>query len=139
MTDRTRLPLPSPMDYCYEWDGLYGTRKFSAALHNGAPPSRSVPIYTADQMRQYADAECAALRAELAKHQESEFHPDWSMLSATREGLAEHQDMIQRLSEQVRVLREVVESAAAADEFLENPEAIFRLARMARKALGGTK
>jgi len=33
-------------------------------------------------------------------------------------------------------LREVVEGAAAADEFLENPEAIYRLARMARAALG---
>ena len=59
-------------------------------------------------MHAYADAENAALRAELAKHQESEFHPDWSMLAATREGLAEHQDMIRRLSEQVRVLREAL-------------------------------
>ena len=32
-------------------------------------------------------------------------------------------------------LREIVEGAAAADEFLENPEAIYRLARMARAAL----
>jgi hypothetical protein len=32
-------------------------------------------------------------------------------------------------------LREVVESTAAADEFLENPAAIYRLARMARAAL----
>jgi hypothetical protein len=32
-------------------------------------------------------------------------------------------------------LREIVESIAAADEFLENPEAIYRLARMARAAL----
>ena len=138
MTDR--LPLPNPWAYCYSFETNTSQHlSFSANKYNGAPPSRSVPIYTADQMRQYADDANAALRAELAKHQESEFHPDWSMLSATREGLAEHQDMIQRLSEQVRVLREVVESAAAADEFLENPEAIFRLARMARKALGGTK
>ena len=67
MTDR--LPLPSPMDYCYEWDGLYGTRKFSAALHNGAPPSRSVPIYTADQMHAYSDASNAALRADNTRIQ----------------------------------------------------------------------
>jgi hypothetical protein len=32
-------------------------------------------------------------------------------------------------------LREVVEGAAAADEFLDSPEAIYRLARMARAAL----
>ena len=32
-------------------------------------------------------------------------------------------------------LREIVESTAAADEFLDSPEAIFRLARMARSAL----
>ena len=32
-------------------------------------------------------------------------------------------------------LREVVESTAAADEFLDSPEAIYRLARMARAAL----
>jgi len=36
-------------------------------------------------------------------------------------------------------LREIVESAAAADEFLDSPEAIFRLARLARAALRETK
>jgi cysteine sulfinate desulfinase/cysteine desulfurase-like protein len=36
-------------------------------------------------------------------------------------------------------LREIVESIAAADEFFENPEAIYRLARMARAALKETK
>jgi len=35
-------------------------------------------------------------------------------------------------------LREVVESTAAADEFMDSPEAIFRLARMARAALKAT-
>jgi hypothetical protein len=55
--------LPEPFDYCYEWDGPYGTRKFSAAPHNGMKPHRSVPLYTADQMRTYA-ADC--VRAALA-------------------------------------------------------------------------
>ena len=32
-------------------------------------------------------------------------------------------------------LREVVEGAAAADEFMDSPEAIYRLARLARAAL----
>lgn len=34
--------------------------------------------------------EIERLKAELAKHQESEFHPDWSMLEATRGLLREH-------------------------------------------------
>lgn len=71
----TSLPLPEP-DMSYIIDG----------------PSK----YNAQQMREYAAAVSATLRA-------------------------------------------VVESAAAADEFLENPEAIQRLARMARAALGATK
>ncbi len=37
------------------------------------------------------------LKAELAKHQESEFHPDWSMLEATRDSLREHAEEIKRL------------------------------------------
>jgi hypothetical protein len=36
-------------------------------------------------------------------------------------------------------LLKVVEGAAAADEFLDSPEAIYRLARMARAALKETK
>lgn len=65
-------PLPEPWDYCYEWDGPFGTRKFSTASHNGSRPDRSVPIYTPDQMHTHAaavtaakDAEIAGLRAEL--------------------------------------------------------------------------
>ena len=33
--------------------------------------------------------ENASLKAELAKHQGSEFHPDWSLLDATRDALKE--------------------------------------------------
>ena len=46
---------------------------------------------------------------------------------------------IERLRDERDLLRIVVESAAAADEFLENPEAIYRLARIARAALKATK
>lgn len=70
----SNTPLPAPWDYCYEWDGPFGTRKFSAASHNGSRPDRSVPIYTPDQMHTHAaavtaakDAEIAGLRAELLK------------------------------------------------------------------------
>lgn len=52
-------------------------------------------------------AENAALRAELAKHQESEFHPDWSMLEATRDSLAEHQQIIRDLRERIKVLERI--------------------------------
>ena len=44
-------PLPEPFDYCYEWDGPFGTRKFSVSSYNGRGPDRSVPLYTADQLR----------------------------------------------------------------------------------------
>lgn len=27
--------IPDPFDFCYEWDGPHGTRKFSTAWHNG--------------------------------------------------------------------------------------------------------
>ena len=58
-------PLPDPFDYCYEWDGPYGTRKFSAASHNGMKPTRSVPLFNAEKMRDYATAARAPLLAEL--------------------------------------------------------------------------
>ena len=74
----TRLPLPEPKKYF----GVDAEPDFS--------------YFTAGQMRDYAAAVSATLRA-------------------------------------------VVEGAAAADEFLENPEAIYRLARIARAALGATK
>ena len=64
------MPLPEPLDYCYEWDGPYGSRKFSAALHNGRPPDRSVAIYSADQLRA-RDAQWRAIVAtEVAKERE---------------------------------------------------------------------
>ena len=46
---------------------------------------------------------------------------------------------IDKLRYERDLLRIVVEGAAAADELLENPEAIFRLAWIARDALGETK
>ncbi len=58
-------PLPEPWDYCYEWDGPFGTRKFSTASHNGSRPDRSVPIYTPDQMHTHAAAVTAAKDARI--------------------------------------------------------------------------
>lgn len=42
-------------------------------------------------------AEIERLRTGLAKHQESEFHPDWSLLQAGRESLKESWAEIERL------------------------------------------
>lgn len=56
----------------------------------------------------------AALRAELAKHQESEFHPDWSMLEATRDSLAEHQQIIRDQRERIRLLEDALASLRSA-------------------------
>ena len=61
----SNTPLPAPWDYCYEWDGPFGTRKFSAASHNGSRPDRSVPIYTPDQMHTHAAAVTAAKDARI--------------------------------------------------------------------------
>ena len=66
-------------------------------------------------------ADCAALLAENADQQKviaayEMCNPPWA-----------------------QALREIVEGAAAADEFLENLEAIYRLAKMARAALKETK
>jgi hypothetical protein len=38
--------------------------------------------------------EIDALKSDLAKHQESEFHPDWSLLEASRESLREHMALL---------------------------------------------
>ena len=59
------LPLPEPFDYCYEWDGPYGTRKFSVAAHNGRRPDRSVQIHRDDAIRA-AHRDGARLALELA-------------------------------------------------------------------------
>ena len=61
----SNTPLPAPWDYCYEWDGPFGTRKFSAASHNGSRPDRSVPIYTPDQMHTHAAAVTAERDARI--------------------------------------------------------------------------
>jgi len=52
---------------------------------------------TPHELRVEVEAERDRLRAELAKHQESEFHPDWSMLEATRASLREHMEIIRGL------------------------------------------
>jgi len=58
-------PLPEPWDYAYEWDGPYGCRKLSVAPWNGRGPDRSVPIFTADQLRAHAAAVTAAKDARI--------------------------------------------------------------------------
>lgn len=54
--ERTTMPLPEPLDYCYEWDGPYGSREFSSRPRNGRKPDRSVPIYSDKQVLAIRDA-----------------------------------------------------------------------------------
>ncbi|MCP4645806.1 MAG: hypothetical protein GY851_35500 [bacterium] len=54
-----------------------------------------------------AEKELAVLKEELATHQESEFHPDWSMLEATREALREQLAANARLRAALDAVREV--------------------------------
>lgn len=66
----TTPPLPEPFDYCYEFDGPWGTRKFSPDAHNGRKPDRSVALFKASQVLEYGApllAEIERLTAELAE------------------------------------------------------------------------
>lgn len=56
--------LPAPFDYVYVWNGGFGSRRsLSAAPYNGVNCTDGVPVYTADQMRDYASAAVAAIAA----------------------------------------------------------------------------
>ena len=50
----------------------------------------------ADSCAHRADPRVATLEAELAKHQESQFNPDWSQLEATRAALREQQAQLKK-------------------------------------------
>ena len=69
--------LPSPYDWCYECDGPYGTRKFSPAPHNGSRASRSVALFSEEQMRAYGEAcaRAAIAQAEAAMQATQPQHP----------------------------------------------------------------
>jgi hypothetical protein len=80
----------------------------------------------------------AALEKELAECQESEFHPDWSMLKAARESLREHMANEKALEAKVKTLREalmeVAHGMAGEDEdFLQHIDRISRAALAATK------
>ena len=60
-------------------------------------------------------AENSRLEDELAKHQESEFHPDWSMLEATRDSLREHQSIIHVLRKAMIRMRERAGKGSSID------------------------
>ena len=75
---------------------------------NGHSAKMLKPVHDLMRLLSEPAADNASLRAELARHQESEFHPDWSMLAATREGLAEHQQMIRDFRDRVKVLEDAL-------------------------------
>ena len=98
------IPIPQPDAYEYLIADVWRTQTH----WNGVKASAYRCLYATEKVHAHAAAvsaaDSAALRAELAKHQESEFHPDWSMLEATRESLAEHQQIIRALRERVKLL-----------------------------------
>jgi hypothetical protein len=116
----TKPALPEPFDWCYEWDGPYGTRKFSAASHNGMKPARSVPIYRPDQMHAYADQCTAAAQARIAE-----------METAIRRILEEPSNTMsdgKALKEIVRIARAALASTSGAGPAPATPPTTHRRA-----------
>lgn len=66
--------------------------------------------------------EVKRLKAELAKFQKSEFHPDWSLLEASQNSIREHQQIMGRWRDGIQRLAESMteqESTAAMTDLLE--------------------
>jgi hypothetical protein len=60
----TMPPLPKSIGYIYEWVTPFGLHSsLSPQRYNGLPPTRSAPIYTADEMAEYGKA-CAEAERE---------------------------------------------------------------------------
>lgn len=59
--------LPEPFDYCYEWDGPFGCRKFSPSPHNDRQYARVVPLFRTEQMLAYRAEGIQSLQAQLAE------------------------------------------------------------------------
>jgi len=79
MTDFPPLPEPHGKTFDEEGRPVNGGHYYPLEMHQYISPVL---------------VERDKLKAELAKHQESEFHPDWSMLKATRASLKEHQQLL---------------------------------------------
>ena len=82
-----------------------------------------------DEQKTFAD-DLLAAAAEIERLQ--------TTLADSRAYVERLKGRIDEVKAEIDLLRIIVEGAAAADEFLENPEAIYRLARIARAALGAT-
>jgi cell division septum initiation protein DivIVA len=91
------------------------------------PPPDASPVtgsivyhtYSAGTMQAYArqciatlKAENEKLLAELATHQESSFHPDWSMLEATRSSLRVHMAALKAAQSQAAAMAGLLEDAS---------------------------
>lgn len=59
-----------------------------------------------EEMNRALMAQLAAAQAELAKFQESPFHPDWSLLEATRKSLREHMGLLKAAQEELSATKE---------------------------------
>lgn len=73
---------------------------------NGEIERRNRTIKAGVYWRQLLGDGVTALKAELTKYQESEFHPDWSMLEATRGLLREHKAELKAAREQIAELQD---------------------------------
>lgn len=58
--------------------------------------------------------EIEELQSELAKHQQSEFHPDWSLLKATQASLREHMALVKSAQAELAKVREERDEAQRA-------------------------
>lgn len=83
---------------------MLGWDRWRKLLAEGAGGS-----FPRDEFESWVDAyeeHINALEAELSKHQESEFHPDWSLLEASRDSLLEHMGLLKKSEAQVAALIE---------------------------------
>ncbi len=67
------------------------------------------------------ELEIDRLRTELAKHQSSEFHPDWSLLKATQHSLREHMALVKAAQAEKS---EAIGAAAALEIEIERLNAV---------------
>ena len=111
-------------------------------LRQHAELHQQCTVQDAEQKTFADDLLAAADEIERATHQAREIGPLMQRaadVAGERAANAILTAEIDTLRYERDLLRIVVEGTAAADELLETPEAIFRLARIARDALGETK
>lgn len=62
------------------------------------------------------------MKAELAKYQQSEFHPDWSLLQACRDCLEESREEVSRLRAENKALKGILDEVQHISDTGETPD-----------------